>query len=222
MFLFKNIYKTNLNLILSNCINVIKNSNYKTVFKRYYMIETTQVKLVNSYDSATNYIKTLIKERNDLNSLTSNELEMNQLENKQEIFQRLNQLESISDIYYKIEKCQSDLNESNKMISEDNDDDLKEMFKNDIERLKEILLQHKIDMIQSIIKEEQEDKENAYVEISAGVGGLESRIFCSELFDMYRLYSDFKNWSFSPIKVYTDMTGKHLLLVLSNNKKTKP
>ena len=142
MFLFKNIYKTNLNLILSNCINVIKNSNYKTVFKRYYMIETTQVKLVNSYDSATNYIKTLIKERNDLNSLTSNELEMNQLENKQEIFQRLNQLESISDIYYKIEKCQSDLNESNKMISEDNDDDLKEMFKNDIERLKEILIQH--------------------------------------------------------------------------------
>ena len=67
---------------------------------------------------------------------------MNKLENKQEIFQRLNQLESIWDIYSKIEKCQSDLNESNKMISEDSDNDLKEMFKNDIERLKEILIQH--------------------------------------------------------------------------------
>ena len=132
MFFFKNIYKTNLNLILSNCINVIKNSNYKTVFKRYYMIETTQVKLVNSYESATKYIKTLIKERNDLNSLTSNELEMNQLENKQEIFQRLNQLESISDIYYKIEKCQSDLNESNYFLDLEREKDHKRGSKTDI------------------------------------------------------------------------------------------
>lgn len=170
------------------------------------MLETTKVKLVQSYENATKYVQYLIKEKTSLANLANNEIELNKIDNKQEIFQRLNELELISDIYSRIEKCKSDLKDSNEMFIETKDDEMKEMFEKDIEKLNEKIVQLKIDMIQTLVKEENEDKENAYVEISAGVGGLESRIFCSELFEMYRLYSDFKNWSFSPIKVYTDIT----------------
>lgn len=190
--------------------NLVKCSPKSSLIKRDYMLETTKVKLIQSYDTSIKYIQDLLKQKVDLATLANNETELNKLENKQELFQRLNQLELISDIYSKIEKCNSDLNESNEMLIETKDADLKELFEKDIEKIEEQLVQLKIDMIDTLVKDESEDKENAYVEISAGVGGLESRIFCSELFEMYRLYSDFKNWTFSPLKVYTDITGKNI------------
>ena len=108
----------------------------------------------------------------------------------------------------RINKCENDLAESIEMLkASDSDPDMKDMFTKDIERLNGTLILLRIEIIQLLINNEPEDKENAYVEISAGVGGLESRIFCSELYEMYRLYSDHKNWTFRPLKVYTDMTG---------------
>ena len=201
----------------SNSILFKKNGSLNTSFlyARNYMLETTKVKLINSYEEAIEYINSLVKERNDLVSLTSNETEFNKQDNKQDLFQRLNQLEHITDTYFKTNKCKNDLIESIETLkTNDYDDDMKEMFTKDNERLGEVLMLLRIEMIQSLITNQPEDKENAYVEISAGVGGLESRIFCSELFEMYRLYSDYKSWTFRPLKVYTDMTGNYEILLL--------
>jgi peptide chain release factor 1 len=200
----------NKNLIIKT--NHATKTNTTIITFRNFMLETTQVKLVNAYDDSLKYIKTLVKERNDLATLINNETEMNKQENRQEMFQRLNQLEQIASTYFKLSKFESDLNDSKEMLnsqSEQDEDDLKDMFQKDIQQLNESVIQTKIELIQSLVKDDPEDKENAYVEISAGVGGNESRIFCSELFEMYRLYSEFKQWTFRPVKVYTDMTGNY-------------
>jgi len=213
MFYLKCLLKKSNSFILKNNGHL----NGSLLFVRKYMLETTKVKLINSYDEATEYINSLVKERNDLVTLTSNENEFNKQENKQDLFQRLNQLEHIAATYFKINKSKNDLIESIETLkTNDYDDDMKEMFTRDNERLNEVLMLLRIEMIQSLITNQSEDKENAYVEISAGVGGLESRIFCSELFEMYRLYSDYKNWTFRPLKVYTDMTGKYVFILNRN------
>ena len=62
----------------------------------------------------------------------------------------------------------------------------------------------KFNFVNLLAPDENEDKENVVLELNAGVGGLESRIFCSELFEMYRLYSISKDWLFTPVNVYSD------------------
>ena len=53
-------------------------------------------------------------------------------------------------------------------------------------------------------EKEAEDKENATIELSAGVGGAESGLFCSELYATYEAYANFMGWSFVPVRVDTE------------------
>lgn len=53
-------------------------------------------------------------------------------------------------------------------------------------------------------EKEAEDKENATIELSAGVGGAESGLFCSELYATYEAYANYMGWSFVPVRVDTE------------------
>ena len=94
------------------------------------------------------------------------------------------------------------------MTNNDNqkDDEMFKLIEDDLIKLNQNLSELKFDLINILIPDEMEDKEDAVLELNAGVGGLESRIFCSELFEMYRLYSTSKEWSFTPINIYSEQT----------------
>lgn len=120
------------------------------------MLETTKVKINQSYEYAVRYIKTLTAERVKLMELTSNEAEMNKLENKQEVFQRLDKLLKVSDIYESVVKATADFRELSEMMEtsgDDETDEFKKMLADDIERLNEELLELKTQMVQCLIPE---------------------------------------------------------------------
>jgi hypothetical protein len=123
---------------------------------RSYILETTKVKLLQSYDDSVEHIKTLTAERIKLTDLTSNEAEMNKLEDKQDLFQRLDYLHKVSNVYESIVKAANDLRELSEMLataSENETDEFKRMLTDDVEHLTEDLLKHKTQMVQTLIPE---------------------------------------------------------------------
>lgn len=198
--LFTRLIRTNSNQL--TCFS------YNRIQTRSFMLDTTKVKILQCYQESVPHIQTLNAERLELTELTSDEAQMNKLNDKQDVFQRLSYLNRISSTFGMIEKVSSDLTELNEMGDDSEEtDEFKKMIADDIERLNEKEVDLKIRMIQALIPEEEEDKENAIIELSAGVGGQESGIFCSELYNMYETYADIMGWSFAPIKVDTDQVA---------------
>jgi protein subunit release factor A len=98
---------------------------------------------------------------------------MLQLNNKSETFQRLNYLKKVENIFKKIMNANADFVELSEMLkNEDLTEEFKKLLIEDINKLNEEEIELKIDLIQSLIPAETEDKENAIIELSAGVGGL--------------------------------------------------
>ncbi|CAF0740156.1 unnamed protein product [Brachionus calyciflorus] len=172
--------------------------------KRTYLLETTTKKLLNAYNESEEYVKTLTKEKITLTEMLNKENESND-SNKQGQFQRLNYLNNVSSLYDTIITKSNEYLELKEMLKEESDE-MAKMIQNDLLRLEEEIFEAKKEIIKLLIPEETEDKEDALIELSAGVGGQESRIFCSELFEMYKSYANSRNWSFTPIKVYHDVT----------------
>ena len=187
--------------------------NEKTAFKaslicipkRTYFLETTIVRLNALYDESSEYLQSLIKERNELSLLASDDTDSNKESSKQDVFKRLSYLDPLCNIHSKIIKLNSDLKELTEMEINEGDEMMK-MVKEDILKLETELFDNKVDLLDYITPQEDEDKEHVLVELSAGIGGLESRIFCSEMFEMYRSYSQFREWTFTPVKIFTDLT----------------
>ena len=66
---------------------------------------------------------------------------------------------------------------------------MKKLIQEDFTELNNKLLEYKIGLIDLIVPDEAEDIENAILELNAGVGGAESRLFLTELFEMYNKFS---------------------------------
>lgn len=167
------------------------------------LLETTTKKIINCYDDSEEYLKILIDEKQKLTELLNNDNESSS--SKQEQFIRLNYLSEVAQLYDRINTNVSDFSELQEMLNEEMAD-MAQIIQNDLIRLDDQIFEDKMKILKLLIPSESEDKEAAIVELSAGVGGQESRIFCSDLFEMYKSYANKKNWSFNPIKIDTDVT----------------
>jgi len=178
-------------------------------FRRYLTtsVDSVNTKLLNAYNDSIEYIRSLLEEKSKLEKLINNEAELSKEMDKADLFNRFGYLCKIEKKHEKIASIQSELKELAQMMSdESNNDEMKQMIQDDSERLQSAMNSSKIELVDLLIIDEEEDKEDVIMELSAGVGGLESRIFCSELFEMYRLYSESRRWSFKPIKIDTEHT----------------
>lgn len=94
-----------------------------------------------------------------------------------------------------LDKVNSDLAETKKLISENSDDEEMKMISE--EEIKELLTQ-KEDLEKEInvllIPKDANDKKNVIVEIRAGAGGDESALFAAELFRMYSRFAEEQKW----------------------------
>lgn len=194
----KTLIKLTRNLLSSKrliaCINVrIDNRQSSTI--KSNLLESTRLKYEQSIREAANYLERLTKEHAELlRAINEGAASGATAESgDDQRFQRLEFLKRVGAIYGEIKQDTSDLSELEKMQTKGDDDDDPEMRKlidEDVERLKATILEKKIALVGLIAPENSDDKESAMLELSAGVGGLESRIFCSELFEMYKLYSE--------------------------------
>jgi hypothetical protein len=172
--------------------NVFLNSYIKISYLNQYrnLLETTRVKINSSFDDTLDYIEKLIKEKFDLEKKLSI-VDINDVENKQDQTKRLSYLNEVFIHFEKMSKCINDIKELNEMAKEidKSDEKMKKLIQEDYNDLNNKLLQYKIGLIDLIVPDEAEDIENAILELNAGVGGAESRLFLTELFEMYNKFS---------------------------------
>jgi len=102
-------------------------------------------------------------------------------------------LSKLLDTYKRYKKVCEELWESEKLISE-GDEELKQLARSEIQQLNEekVILEEKLKIL--LLPKDPRDEKNIILEIRAGTGGEEAAIFVADLFRMYCKYAEKKRW----------------------------
>ena len=103
-------------------------------------------------------------------------------------------LAPIVNAYKEYKKCRQDIDDSLAMLEEENDEEMREMVKEELsasrKRLEELERELKILLLPS----DPNDDKNVIVEIRAGAGGDEAALFAAEVYRMYVHYAESRGW----------------------------
>lgn len=150
----------------SQCYNV----NAKEI-----ILETTRAKLENTFANLSRYLESLLKEKAHLdeflvNTTTnkSSSSASDSASNLPERFKRLNYLSGLVDLEAKFRKVSSDLVELKQMQQNESDKELRAAVEQDIAGLEDELFELKIKLLDALVPDDLEDKEDVVVELSAG------------------------------------------------------
>ncbi len=83
---------------------------------------------------------------------------------------------------------------SKKMLNNENDDEMREMAKMEIDELEQRKEELEENVKVLLVPKDPEDDKNVVLEIRAGTGGDEASIFAGDLFRMYTKYCENKGW----------------------------
>lgn len=161
-------------------------SQYSTSGSKSPLLETTRLRYDNTVNEAADYLKQLIDEKKQLIKTINVSGDEH---HGSEMFKRFEYLKNVDELAADMHRLENDISELEKM-GENENEEMKKLIEADLESTRMALIKKKIALVELLIPEEREDKESAMLELSAGVGGLESRIFCSELFEMYQKYAE--------------------------------
>ena len=105
-------------------------------------------------------------------------------------------LTALMESYEEYKKVLQGIEDSKIIITEEDDQEMKEMAREELRELEEKKpqLEDKIKML--LIPPEHWEEKNIIMEIRAGTGGDESSLFCADLFRMYTRYADMKGWKY--------------------------
>ena len=128
------------------------------------------------------------------NKLSDPALIANQREYKK-VAQEHAQVTKLAALCSEYEKVNNEFVESNKMLQEEDDPEMLEMVRNEIEELKEKSTEIENDIKILLLPKDPNDEKNILLEIRAGTGGDEAALFVGDLFKMYNRYADQAGWN---------------------------
>lgn len=109
-------------------------------------------------------------------------------QNYQKLLSRRRAIEPAVLIYREIKKCENIVAESKKIL-EENDEELRELAKDELKSAQESLEKLEDELRMELIPKDPNDEKNCIMEIRAGTGGDEANLFAEELFRMYLRYA---------------------------------
>ena len=114
-------------------------------------------------------------------------------------------LTPLVEAYTAYKKANKDISDSLEMLEEENDDDMREMLKEELSDAKSRVekLENEIKIL--LLPKDPNDDKNVVVEIRAGAGGDEAALFAAELFRMYTHYAESRHWKIEVVN--SDETG---------------
>ena len=99
-------------------------------------------------------------------------------------------LKPIVDRYKEYQTYLSELKDTEEMLGENLDDEMRELAKEDLKNLQENIAKAEEDLKIMLIPKDPNDDRNVIVEIRGGIGGEEAALFAGDLFRMYSMYAD--------------------------------
>ncbi len=111
-----------------------------------------------------------------------------------EVMQECTSLGEIVDNYNTFLNVETELENAKEMLSESEDNEMKELAKEELVVLerKHLKLYEKLKMM--IVPKDPLDKKNIIMEIRAGTGGEEAALFAADLYRIYARYAEDKKW----------------------------
>jgi len=104
------------------------------------------------------------------------------------------ELQEVVEAYESYKNVLSNIENARNVISNEKDDDFREMAKAELEELtiRRDKLEEEIRLL--LVPSDPEDSKNAIIEIRAGTGGDEASIFAGDLYRMYTRYCETRGW----------------------------
>jgi peptide chain release factor 1 len=102
-------------------------------------------------------------------------------------------LEPIVETFQKLVSAEKEL-EDNKELLKDADADMRDLAKDEIDRLRPEVEMLEEQLKISLLPKDPLDEKNVILEIRGGTGGDEASLFAGELFHMYARYAESKRW----------------------------
>ena len=99
----------------------------------------------------------------------------------------------IVNVFRAYRQIDQELDESLELLK-DSDPDIKNLAKDEIERLTDEKERLELELKQLLIPKDPLDQKNVLLEIRAGTGGDEAGLFAGDLFKMYSRYAEAQNW----------------------------
>ncbi|MBI4412420.1 MAG: PCRF domain-containing protein, partial [Deltaproteobacteria bacterium] len=103
-------------------------------------------------------------------------------------------LSLVIETYRTYKQKKKELEENKKILAEEKDLGLKEMAREEIERLEPELASLTEELKVHLLPKDINDEKNIFLEIRAGTGGEEAGLFVSDLFRMYNRYAERRRW----------------------------
>ena len=113
-----------------------------------------------------------------------------------ELSKKFSSLEQIIIKKNEVKKIEENLSNTNDLLNEEQDVELQELAKEDIESLKNNLEIENNNLKKLLIPKDKDDERNAIIEIRAGTGGDEAALFSMVLLRMYQKYAEINKWNY--------------------------
>jgi len=112
-----------------------------------------------------------------------------------ELAQEQAEIEELVQTYRQYKANEQELSETEGILQEGSDEELKELAREEIERLtaRQERLYEKLRLM--LLPRDPKDKKNVIMEIRAGAGGDEAGLFAADLYRMYNRYAEDHGWS---------------------------
>jgi peptide chain release factor 1 len=110
------------------------------------------------------------------------------------IMKEQNDLTDIVEKYKEYKATKVDIEDSLAMLSEENDEEMREMAKEELNDCKVRLVEIEERLKILLLPKDPNDDKNVIVEIRGGAGGDEAALFAAELFRMYTKYAESQRW----------------------------
>jgi len=125
------------------------------------------------------------------------------------------QLEPIISAYLEYRDLMSNIDSARDMLSNEEDDEMREMAKSELEDLSQKVepVEDRIKLL--LIPSDPEDEKNAVVEIRAGTGGDEASIFAGDLFRIYVKFFEINRWKYEVNSCTEGTVGGYKEIVLN-------
>lgn len=104
------------------------------------------------------------------------------------------ELEEVVSCFKTFKVKNDELKQAREVLKEENDDDIKEMAKEEISELEVVIKNLEDNLTVLLLPKDPNDAKNSILEIRAGTGGDEAALFAQNLFEMYTRFADSKSW----------------------------
>ncbi|MCR5814920.1 MAG: peptide chain release factor 1 [Desulfovibrio sp.] len=128
-------------------------------------------------------------------------------------------LEEIVTLFRKHKALTNDI-EENKLLLHDDDSDIREMAKEEIQKAEAQLPEIEHQLKVALLPADPLDEKNTILEIRAGTGGDEATLFAADLFRMYTRYAELQGWKVEILSQSDSESGgfKEIICLIAGNR----